>query len=225
MNDVRQAYSKMRQRIEGMWEKLLRKSHARGAARFLISRISGRRVLVHGTWKAQCAICMQNVEPASMSCRCECGAVYHIGCSMFRGSCSCCGEPLVVEHGLTYVKWLPKVPVFSEGAEESLLAGFRCPSCDCAVSAEDSHCPGCGFHLSTMNGFKCQLCGCEVRDGDAFCRYCGSIYSDAGLKLYQCPFCYLVNAEGMTCSCGSEAWGRPFPPSADGTVALKIPAS
>ena len=170
--------------------------------RHVVVRVSRKHLLVTGRWTQKCSVCLQEISKSSDSYRCSCGALFHQGCSMFSGSCVSCGNTVTIGAGREHRLWLPKRAVFSQVAEESIVSGFRCLSCDAMVSAEQTYCQNCGFHRSIVNGFMCELCHCEVRPDSYFCRYCGTIYAGADVTLYLCPNCSLVNAKGTECDCG-----------------------
>lgn len=170
--------------------------------RHAVVRASRKHILVTGSSTRKCHVCLQDISASSNSYRCGCGAVFHQGCSMFSGSCVTCGSPVIMRTEREHRLWLPKKAVFSQGAEESIVSGFRCISCDAPVSAAQTYCQSCGFHRSVVNGFMCELCHCEVKPGSFFCRYCGTIYGGTDISLYMCPHCSLVNAKGTECECG-----------------------
>lgn len=181
--------------------RLLDTLHAAGNfAHYGIRRLLRGRVRVLGTAESTCSVCLGVIEGEGYTC--GCGAAYHPGCSRFRASCVRCDSPVAGPVGRRNQQWLPKLPVFTEGESESVLAGFRCMSCGSIVSAAASLCPYCAFSISTMSGFECQLCHCEVPPESSHCRHCGSMYSDGQPVMYICPCCSLVALDGEGCPSG-----------------------
>ena len=166
------------------------------------SLLTRKGVVVKGDIIRSCVVCMNPLDGTTFTYACTCGASYHSGCSMFSKACIRCDAPVALESGTHNCMWLPKIPVFGNGIDESLVSGFRCMYCDSAVSAEDAFCPLCGFHLLTVNGFICELCHCQVSPGSCFCHHCGTYFSAEQRMLSQCPCCQLVMEEGEECICG-----------------------
>lgn len=157
---------------------------------------------VRGSWSSPCNLCLSDMSGDAETYRCDCGAVYHVGCTMFRAACPRCEKRIETLLETRYRTWLPKLPLFGTSDGESVVVSYRCPSCDSDVSASDAYCRGCGYHNATLSGFICTVCDCEVTQESGFCRHCGTFYREGTVALYQCPICFLVNEEGRPCTCG-----------------------